>query len=143
MSMSTPRRVRAVRWACVAVAAPTALVLGTTPATAQSPVAAAPPAVVPAAAAEDAGGLLQAVEVDMDADGTLTDVAGTVVDTTEDPADADSDQTDYSPAEVAGDLPVRVVPMWRTAEGAGSDLSDLQGYDGRIRIDLTVQNLTV
>jgi hypothetical protein len=146
MSPSTSRRIRAARLACLTIAAPTALLLATTPATAQVPASAAAPAVTPALAepdGEDAGALLQAVEVDMTADGTLTDVAGTVVESSEDPSEADSDETDYSPADVAGDLPVRVVPMWRTAEGAGSDLSDLEGYDGRIRIDLTVQNLTV
>ena len=44
---------------------------------------------------------------------------------------------------MATDLPVRVLTAWRTAEGAGTDLSDLQGYSGRVAIDLTVQNLTV
>ncbi|WP_432477903.1 hypothetical protein [Nocardioides sp. GXQ0305] len=38
---------------------------------------------------------------------------------------------------------MRVLTSWRTSEGAGTDLADLQGYTGRIAIDLTVQNLTV
>ena len=41
------------------------------------------------------------------------------------------------------DLPVRVLTSWRTSEGAGTDLADLQGYTGRVAIDVTVQNLTV
>lgn len=44
---------------------------------------------------------------------------------------------------MAGQLPARVVTARRTEDGAGTDLADLDGYDGTVRIDLTVQDLTV
>lgn len=88
--------------------------------------------------------VLQSVDVQMAPDGTLTTIDGTVVQSTgEDPEDADTSDSEYAPDEVAPQLPVRVMTAWRTEDGVGTDLADLDGYDGEIRIDLTVQNLTV
>jgi len=88
--------------------------------------------------------VLQSVDVDLAPDGTLTNIDGTVVESTsQDASDADTSDTEYAPNEVAGQLPLRVMTAWRTEDGAGTDLSDLDGYDGQVRIDLTVQNLTV
>ena len=87
--------------------------------------------------------VLQSVSVAMSPDGTLTGVDGSLVETSGSAEDAEAQASSYAPSDVATDLPVRVLTAWRTAEGAGTDLSDLQGYSGRVAIDLTVQNLTV
>ncbi len=87
--------------------------------------------------------VLQSVNVAMAPDGTLTGVDGTTVMASADGEQADSTSQSYSPAEVVKDLPVRVLTSYRTADGAGTDLSDLEGYTGKLQIDLTVQNLTV
>lgn len=87
--------------------------------------------------------VLQSVSVSMASDGTTTAVGGQVVRTDGDVEDAETTEETYAPQEVTDELPVRVLTAWRTAEGAGTDLSDLQGYTGRVAIDLTVQNLTV
>ncbi len=87
--------------------------------------------------------VLQSVEVAMAPDGTLTAVEGTTVTAAADGESADSTTQAYSPDDVVGDLPVRVLTSYYTADGWGTDLSDLEGYDGTVQIDLTVQNLTV
>ena len=87
--------------------------------------------------------VLQSVAVTMGPDGTTTGVGSSVVRTDGSVEDAETTDESYSPQEVVGDLPVRVLTSWRTSEGAGTDLADLQGYTGRIAIDVTVQNLTV
>ena len=51
--------------------------------------------------------------------------------------------TVYETEKVANDLPVRVSTQYRTAEKTGSNLNDLAGYNGRVEIELTVENLTV
>lgn len=87
--------------------------------------------------------VLQSVEIAMGPDGTLTAVEGTTVTASADGESADSTTQAYSPDDVVSDLPVRVLTSYRTADGTGSDLADLEGYDGEVQIDLTVQNLTV
>lgn len=88
--------------------------------------------------------VLQSVDVELGADGTLTTIDGTVIESSsEDVDDAETSDQSYAPDEVAGKLPLRVMTSWRTDKGAGTDLADLAGYDGKIRLDLTVQNLTV
>jgi trimeric autotransporter adhesin len=87
--------------------------------------------------------VLQSVDVQMAPDGTLTTIDGTIVQSSGGSEDADTSESEYAPDEVAPALPVRVMTAWRTEDGVGTDLADLDGYDGEIRIDLTVQNLTV
>ncbi len=87
--------------------------------------------------------VLQSVAVTMGPDGTTTGVGSSVVRTAGSVEDAETTDESYSPQEVVADLPVRVLTSWRTSEGAGTDLADLQGYTGRVAIDVTVQNLTV
>ena len=38
---------------------------------------------------------------------------------------------------------MRLLTSYRTAERSGTDLRDLKGYDGRVEVDVTVQNTTV
>ncbi len=87
--------------------------------------------------------MLQSVDVSMGPDGATTGVGSSVVRTDGSVEDAETSDETYAPQDVVGDLPVRVLTSWRTSEGAGTDLADLQGYTGRIAIDVTVQNLTV
>jgi hypothetical protein len=87
--------------------------------------------------------VLQSVDVSMGPDGSTTGVGSSVVRTDGSVEDAETSDETYAPQDVVGDLPVRVLTSWRTSEGAGTDLADLQGYTGRVAIDVTVQNLTV
>jgi hypothetical protein len=79
----------------------------------------------------------------MTPDGTTTAIRGTAVSVRDNASDATTQNTTYSPAQVADDLPVRVSTTYRTDEKAGTDLRDLDGYTGRVEIDVTIQNLTV
>lgn len=87
--------------------------------------------------------ILQSVSVQMTPDGTMTAVNGTAVSVRGNASDATTENTTYSPRQVAGDLPVRVSTSYRTDKKTGTKLDDLNGYTGRVEIDLTVQNLTV
>lgn len=87
--------------------------------------------------------VLQSVSVAMAPDGTFTAIKGTTVSTNDGSDDATSTTKSYSPQDAVSDLPVRVLTAYRTEDGAGTDLSDLSGYTGRVEIDLTVQNLTM
>jgi hypothetical protein len=86
--------------------------------------------------------VLQSVRVTLSPSGDLTSVDGHVVGTTTDKKRFTGTES-YSPRTAAGDLPVRVLTSYRTAKKTGTDLSDLDGYDGPLQIRLTVQNLTV
>ncbi len=124
---------RALSWAAVGVLLSAAAAPG---------LAIASP-VVTADAAPAGQRVLQSVAVTMAPDGTLTDVSGTTVSTPSGSEEATSTEQTYSPQDVVGDLPVRVLAAYRTDEGAGTDLADLAGYTGRVEIDVTVQNLTM
>lgn len=87
--------------------------------------------------------VLQSVSVTMAPDGTFTEVKGTTVSTSGGSDESTSSSKTYSPQDVVGDLPVRVLTAYRTEQGAGTDLAELDGYTGRVEIDLTVQNLTM
>lgn len=96
------------------------------------------------ASAEDpADKTLQSVQVEVDRDGTIRAIDGQVISTDGDVEDSETKDYAYNPAETAAGLPVRLVTSYRTDDGAGTDLSDLEGYTGKVRVDLTVENLTV
>lgn len=86
--------------------------------------------------------LLQSVSVAMQSDGSLSQVGDTVV-ISRASGQTDTSTSEHDPRKVVNDLPVRVVPSYRTATSSGTNLSDLDGYTGRVTIDLQVQNLTV
>ncbi len=86
--------------------------------------------------------VLQAVNVEVGTDGALTAVQGTTVISSADGTQADSTSLPYAPQDVVDDLPVRVRTSYRTEDGSGTDLSDLEGYTGRVQIDLSLENLT-
>lgn len=125
-------RVRASRQVAVATSVAAAVALAST----------ALPARAGSEADEGGERLLQSVSVSVAPDGSLTEVRTDVV-SLDGEDDAEATEETFSAAEVEDELPVRVLTSWRTADGAGTDLEDLEGYSGRVRIDLTVQNLTV
>ncbi|MGZ4632532.1 MAG: hypothetical protein ACXV2G_07690, partial [Actinomycetes bacterium] len=87
--------------------------------------------------------VLQSVNVDLGADGTLHAITGVNVRKTDGETAPTSDQADYDPTKTSSQLPVRVVTAYRAGDRTGTDLGDIKGYSGPLRIDITVQNTTV
>lgn len=87
--------------------------------------------------------VLQSVNVSLASDGAIATVNGTAISVDDATGNSSSVDTAYEPDKVANDLPVRVSTQYRTAEKTGSNLDDLAGYNGRVEIELTVENLTV
>lgn len=85
--------------------------------------------------------VLQAVEIDLGTDGTINALRSTEVRQGVDADDTSSRRLD--PSEHAGALPVRVTTSWSHDGKVGTDLAQLEGVSGRVRVDLTVQNTTV
>ncbi|WP_460512113.1 coiled-coil domain-containing protein [Frigoribacterium salinisoli] len=92
---------------------------------------------------EDPSRVLQTVETSLSTDGAVTGVTSTTISVDDTAARTSTASTDHEPSEVADDLPVRVTTQWRAGDASGTDLADLEGRDGRVEIDLTVENLTV
>lgn len=86
--------------------------------------------------------VLQTVDTTVAADGSITDVSDTTI-AVASSGDTSSTTTDHDPAKVVADLPIRVTTQYRTSKKTGTDLADLDGYTGRLEIDLTAENLTV
>lgn len=86
--------------------------------------------------------VLQTVGVQIGPDGATLAIDGQSVAVSENATEATTETATYSPQEVAADLPVRIATAYRTEDGTGSNLGDLEGFSGRIQIDLTVENLT-
>lgn len=89
----------------------------------------------------DPSRILQTVDTRLAADGSVQSIQDTAISVSG--KDSSSATTDHDPAKAAGDLPLRVTTQYTTAKKTGSDLSDLDGYSGRVEIDLTIENLTV
>ncbi|WP_054147111.1 hypothetical protein [Frigoribacterium sp. RIT-PI-h] len=87
--------------------------------------------------------VLQTVETSLSSDGSITAVDSTAISVDDSTGTSTSATTVHTPSDVADALPIRVTTSYRTADGSGSDLADLEGHDGRVEIDLTVENLTV
>lgn len=99
-------------------------------------------AIRPGTALGQGDSLLRAVDVTMSGDGTMTAVRATSI-TTRSNRSSSSSSDEFSPSETADDLPARVTTSYRTADSSGSDLSELNGYSGRVVIDVSVENLTL
>ncbi len=95
---------------------------------------------LPASAA--ATNVLQAVDVQVSENGTLTSISSTTVSQQADGSVTD-DEVTHDPSKTGSELPVRVLTSYRYADGSGTDLTDLEGVTGRVYIDVTVQNTTV
>ncbi|MET4096743.1 hypothetical protein [Arthrobacter sp. UYCu712] len=86
--------------------------------------------------------LLQSVRVGLSPAAGVETIDGTTISVSA-AGDSSSADTKYDPAQVVGQLPVRVSLQYRAGEKSGSDLSELQGHTGPVEIDLTLENLTV
>lgn len=89
----------------------------------------------------DPSRVLQTVDTRLAADGSVQSIQDTAISVSG--KDSSSATTDHDPAKAAGDLPLRVTTQYTTSKKTGSDLADLDGYSGRVEIDLTIENLTV
>lgn len=89
----------------------------------------------------DPSRILQTVDTRLAADGSITSISDTAISVAG--KDSSSATTDHDPAKAAGDLPLRITTQYSTSKKTGTDLADLDGYSGRIAIDLTIENLTV
>lgn len=87
--------------------------------------------------------LLQSVTASLGDDGSIDQLADSVVITRATTGEFDTTSSSYDPSQAVDQLPVRVQTSYRTEQSSGTDLADLKGYSGRVIIDLTVQNLTV
>lgn len=99
-------------------------------------------AIRPGTALGQGDSLLRAVDVTMSGDGTMTAVRATSI-TTRSNRSGSSSSDEFSPSETADDLPARVTTSYRTADSSGSDLSELNGYSGKVVIDVSIENLTL
>ena len=86
---------------------------------------------------------LESIDIAVSPSGAVTAVSGTTVSVSPDGRRAVAGTRTYAPRDVAKDLPVRVRTAYRTADGAGTDLSEIAGYTGRVTVDVFVENLTV
>ena len=86
---------------------------------------------------------LESIDIAVSPSGAVTAVSGTTVSVSPDGRRAAAGTRAYAPRDVAKDLPVRVRTAYRTADGAGTDLSEIAGHTGRVTIDVFVENLTV
>ncbi|MFT4011321.1 MAG: hypothetical protein QM655_14900 [Nocardioidaceae bacterium] len=94
------------------------------------------------AAGAGADKLLQVVQLGLGADGTITTVKRS--DIAQDKDGYHASEADLDPSAVADELPVAVSTVYTAPDGsAGTDLSELKGVDGDVRIGFTVDNLTV
>ncbi|GAA3665454.1 hypothetical protein GCM10023081_00370 [Arthrobacter ginkgonis] len=99
----------------------------------------------PAAKPEAVSGpvkLLQSVRVGLSPAAAVETIEGTTVSVSA-AGDSAAQDTTYDPAQVVGELPVRLSLQYRAGEKSGSDLAELQGHTGPVEINLTLENLTV
>lgn len=87
--------------------------------------------------------MLQSVSVAVGGDGSISSVDGVAIVVDEATGASSATSTSYDPASVVDALPVRVSTLYKTTDGVGTDLGALDGYTGRVRIDLTVESLTL
>ncbi|WP_185233730.1 hypothetical protein [Frigoribacterium sp. NBH87] len=87
--------------------------------------------------------VLQSVATTLSSDGSITAVDSTTVSVDDTTGTTSTSSTEHVPADVADDLPIRVSTSYRAGDRSGTDLADLDGFDGRVEIDLAVENLTV
>ncbi|GAA2843773.1 flagellar biosynthesis/type III secretory pathway chaperone [Leucobacter komagatae] len=92
---------------------------------------------------EDTTRVLQSVAVKVGGNGAISGVDSSAVFLDETTGLSRSETIVYETRDVVADLPVRVSTSYRTDEGVGQDLADLDGYDGRVEIRVELENLTV
>ena len=87
--------------------------------------------------------VIQSVDVNLDQAGAITEVASNAVYLDELSGKSDNSTETFTIEDVVDDLPVRVSTQYKTDDGAGSDLADLEGHSGRVEIAVTIENLTL
>lgn len=132
-SLAAGRHSRPPRWSRQRVAVAMAAAFA-------SFVAAAGLVVLPASA-EAPSRVLQAVDVSLGNDGSLSAVKTTNIKRTK--GHSSTDTKDIDPRAAADGLPVRVLTSYVFGSQTGSDLSKLKGVTGHVHITFTVQNTTV
>lgn len=87
--------------------------------------------------------VLQSVAVNVGSNGAVAAIDGSAIYLDETTGRSTSELVNYETRDVVSDLPVRVTTSYRTDEGGGADLADLAGYDGKVEIAISLENLTV
>lgn len=90
---------------------------------------------------DDPSRLLQTVDTTLTPNGSIRAISDTTIAVGAD--GSSSTTTDHDVAKAAGDLPLRITTQYTTTKRSGTDLSDLDGYSGRVEVDVTIENLTV
>lgn len=90
-----------------------------------------------------AGRGMQSVDIQMSTDGAITEIGSTTVLVGENLSQTSTKSDSYNPRQVLDDVPLRIQTAYRSANGTGSDLAELQGYTGRVEITFSIENLTV
>ena len=85
--------------------------------------------------------VLQTVAVDVGTDGTVFRLLST--DVARGDGGTDTTRRSLDPVEHADELPVRVTTGYVHDGKVGTDLADLDGVDGLVEVDVTVQNTTL
>ncbi|MDB6426700.1 hypothetical protein [Curtobacterium sp. 20TX0008] len=89
----------------------------------------------------DPSRVLQTVDTTLTTNGAVNAISDTTISVA---GERSSSKTvDHDVQDAAGDLPLRITTQYTTDKRSGTDLADLDGYSGRVEIDVTVENLTV
>ena len=91
----------------------------------------------------DASNIMQTVNLQMGTDGTIRTITSDAVAESPERMKSTHVENQYSPADFAKDLPVRLTTSYRTDTAQGTDLADLAGHTGRVIVELKLQNLTM
>lgn len=95
-------------------------------------------------AVEDPTNVLQSVNVQLGSDASVSSVASNNIFANSDSGKSESKDSRYETRDVVNDLPVRITTNYTTGDDrSGSNLKDLDGYSGKVHINLTVENLSV
>ncbi|MDM7889849.1 hypothetical protein QUG98_15455 [Curtobacterium sp. RHCJP20] len=89
----------------------------------------------------DPSRVLQTVDTTLTTNGAVNAISDTTISVAG--KRSSSKTVDHDVQDAAGDLPLRITTQYTTDKRSGTDLADLDGYSGRVEIDVTVENLTV
>lgn len=89
----------------------------------------------------DPSRVLQTVDTTLTTNGAVNAISDTTISVAG--KRSSSKTVDHDVKDAAGDLPLRITTQYTTDKRSGTDLADLEGYSGRVEIDVTVENLTV
>lgn len=87
--------------------------------------------------------VLQSVGVTLASNAAIERIESGAVFLNDSTGESTSITTFYETEDVINDLPVRVTTQYRTESGHGSDLAELEGFTGRVELEVSIENLTV